>query len=85
MTDGFNALKDDFTKFLNSSSNAIMNETNKNITNYSNSLQLSVRSSLTKEFDKTVNSINNNTNLIKNELTIFQKRDKMNLIQSEIQ
>ena len=73
ISDGFNALKDEFMKFLNSSSDAIMNESNRNITLFQNNIINNTKTSLNMEFTKALNSVNNNATLIKNEFANVAK------------
>ena len=70
---GFNALKDEFMKFLNSSSDSIMNESNKTITLFQNNVINNTKNALSTEFTKALNSVNNNANLIKTEFANVAK------------
>ena len=76
---GFNALKDEFMKFLNSSSDSIMNESNKTITLFQNNVINNTKNALSTEFNKSLNSINNNANLIKTEFTNFSNTIKQDV------
>ena len=58
ISDSFNQLKDDFINFLNTTAKDASNDANKQIANYSNSIQMSARGALTNIYDQTNTKIN---------------------------